>query len=51
MLACNSENKEQNADSKSNTTAFNMQKARALIDSINAKWAEENTNKDGIDFF
>ena len=40
MLACNSKDKEENAESKSSNT-FDMQKARAFIDSINAKWVEQ----------
>ena len=41
MLACNSENKKQGIDLTSNTTAFDMQKARAFIDSINTKFSEQ----------
>jgi ketosteroid isomerase-like protein len=48
MLACNSENKEQNADSKSNITAFDMQKAKAFIDSTNAKFSEQIKNGDSM---
>ncbi|MFI5186646.1 MAG: YybH family protein [Chitinophagales bacterium] len=48
MLACNSENKEQNADSKSNAASFDIQKARAFIDSINAKWVKQIKNGDSM---
>ena len=46
MVACNSENKKQGADPTSNTTAFDMQKAKAFIDSINAKFSEQIKNGD-----
>ena len=46
MLACNPENKKQGIDPTSNTTAFDMQKAKAFIDSINAKFSEQIKNGD-----
>jgi len=48
LLACNSENKEQNAESKSNTASFDMQKARTFIDSINTKFSEQIRNGDSM---
>src|SRR6185369_466955 len=39
MLACNSENKEQPAETKA-TVVFDLQKAKAFIDSINLKFSE-----------
>lgn len=41
ILACNAGNKEQKTDSRSGAASFDMQKARAFIDSINTKWVEE----------
>jgi len=40
-LACNSPGKEQNEDPRSTSAAFDKQKARAFIDSMNAKWMEQ----------
>ncbi|TMI88189.1 MAG: DUF4440 domain-containing protein [Bacteroidetes bacterium] len=48
LLACNSENKEQNPESKSNTASFDMQKARTFIDSINTKFSEQIRNGDSM---
>jgi len=45
MLACHSNDKEENAESRSDNT-FDMQKARAFIDSINAKWIDQIKNGD-----
>lgn len=41
MLACNTGNKEETIDTSSGSTAFDMQKARSAIDSINAKFSDE----------
>ena len=38
IFACNSENKKQGIDPTLNTIAFDMQKAKTFIDSINAKF-------------
>lgn len=46
MLACNSENKEQNADSKSKAAAFDKQSAKAFIDSINSQFSGHIRNGD-----
>ena len=46
FFACNSENKEPNADVKSNVAAFDMTKAKAFIDSINAKFSDAIKNGD-----
>ena len=46
LLACNSENKEPNAEVKSSGSAFDMIKAKAFIDSINAKFSEAIKNGD-----
>jgi ketosteroid isomerase-like protein len=46
MLACNSENKKEEADPTSNATAFDMQRAKAFIDSINTKFSEQIKNGD-----
>jgi ketosteroid isomerase-like protein len=48
LLACNSGDKEKNEDSEKETATFDMQKARALIDSINAKWTQEIKNGDSV---
>ena len=47
IIACNNKEKEDD-DSKTAVTAFDMQKARAFIDSINAKWVEELKNGDSV---
>lgn len=41
LPACNSENKEQNTGTKESSVAFDMQTARAFIDSINTKFSEK----------
>ena len=40
-LSCNSKKKEETAGTKSGDSAFDMQKARTFIDSINIKWMQE----------
>jgi len=45
LLACNSENKEQPAEAKA-TVVFDLQKAKAFIDSINLKFSEAAQNGD-----
>jgi ketosteroid isomerase-like protein len=45
MLACNSENKEQPTEAKA-TVVFDLQKAKAFIDSINLKFSEAALNGD-----
>jgi ketosteroid isomerase-like protein len=48
MLACNSPGKEQNQYPKSTSGVFDKQKARAFIDSMNAKWSEQVRNGDSM---
>ena len=47
LFACNNE-KKQNNDTKTGSNSFDMQKARAFIDSINAKWVEQLKNGDSV---
>ncbi len=48
ILACNGGDKEKKDDSTTGTVAFDLQKARAFVDSINAKWMEELKNGDSV---
>ena len=48
ILSCNSNNKDKASDTKSGDVAFDMQKARAFIDSINTKFTEELKNGDSM---
>lgn len=41
LPSCNSESKEQNTGTKTNSDAFDIQKARTFIDSINIKFSEK----------
>ncbi|HLG41062.1 MAG TPA: DUF4440 domain-containing protein [Chitinophagaceae bacterium] len=41
LPACSSESNEQNTGTKTNSDAFDIQKARAFIDSINIKFSEK----------
>ena len=41
MMACNADSNEETADTKSDSTAFDLQKARSFIESENAKFSEE----------
>jgi ketosteroid isomerase-like protein len=49
MIACNTAPKEQPvADTKANAVAFDMTKAKAFVDSVNAKFTEEVRNGDSV---
>lgn len=48
FLSCNPGNKEQTSDIKPMAPAFDMQKARSFIDSINQKFTEQFKNGDSV---
>lgn len=48
LLSCNSGNKEQSSGAKPIAPAFDMQKARSFIDSINQKFTEQFKNGDSV---
>jgi ketosteroid isomerase-like protein len=48
MLACNAGTDEGTADAKSDSTAFDLQKARSFIESENAKFSDETKRGDSV---
>ena len=48
MLACNADSNETTADTKSDSTAFDLQTARSLIESENEKFSDEMKKGDSV---
>ena len=48
MLACNADSNEETTNAKSDSTTFDLQKARSFIESENAKFSDETKRGDSV---